>query len=671
VGIVVAAAILALETLVVVFLQRQSPGEAFETIYLLGVVVVSAVWGLGLSVATSLLSAVVFACIRLWPGGYFAPFDLHNGVIVMVFLVVALCTNFVAGRARAREIEAGQRRREAEGAAVKLQESGARLSVLAEQQAALRRVATLVAHGVDPAELFQAVAEEMRRCLDTKTAGLWRFEASGEITLLAAAAEPALLAKLPPVGTRTPIEGDNLASVLLRTGQPARIDDYENAAGPIAARVRQLGVRAAVGAPVIVDGRLWGQAAVASVTPGPMPADTEARLGDFADLLATALANAAAREQLGELAGRQSALRRVATLVARGVEPSELFNAVAEEIVRCLDMDIGAVWRYEPDGSAILMAVSHPPGARFRAVGERMTLEGDSAAARVFRTGGAARIEWLQNAVGTFGAKAREDGVRNAVGAPVIVDGRLWGVAVVASYRSEPPPRGTEERIGDFADLVATALANAATRDELIASRARIVTAADDARRRLERDLHDGAQQRLVSLGLQLRVTEASLRSEQDDLKEQLSGVVSGLTAVSSELQEISRGIHPAILSKGGLGPALKTLARRCTVPVNVDVSVGRRLPEPVEVAAYYVVAEALTNAAKYAQASEVTVCAVTNGANLRLLIQDNGIGGADSRKGSGLIGLKDRVEVLGGHLKITSPPGSGTSVHLTIPVTG
>jgi signal transduction histidine kinase len=197
------------------------------------------------------------------------------------------------------------------------------------------------------------------------------------------------------------------------------------------------------------------------------------------------------------------------------------------------------------------------------------------------------------------------------------------------------------------------------------------VAAADDARRRLERDLHDGAQQRLVSLGLQVRLAESSAPPELQSLKELMSNIVSGLTAVSSDLQEISRGIHPAILSDGGLAPALKTLARRCPVPANVDVLVERRLGDSIEVAAYYVVAEALTNAAKYAQASNVNVCVETNGANLHLSIQDDGIGGADPSKGSGLIGLKDRVEVLGGHMKVISPLGSGTSLHVTIPLTG
>jgi signal transduction histidine kinase len=204
---------------------------------------------------------------------------------------------------------------------------------------------------------------------------------------------------------------------------------------------------------------------------------------------------------------------------------------------------------------------------------------------------------------------------------------------------------------------------------ELTASRVRIVAAADDARRRLERDLHDGAQQRLVSLGLELRGAEASVPADLHPLREKISDIVSGLAGVSQDLQEISRGIHPAILSKGGLGPALKSVARRSAVPVELDVAVDRRLPESAEVAAYYVVVEALTNTAKHAQASEVFVCVKSEGANLRLSIRDDGIGGADSHNGSGLIGLTDRVEALGGHMQISSPAGRGTTLLADIPL--
>jgi signal transduction histidine kinase len=296
-------------------------------------------------------------------------------------------------------------------------------------------------------------------------------------------------------------------------------------------------------------------------------------------------------------------------------------------------------------------------------------MDGDNVGVRVFHTGRVARMDTHDDAAGSHAARIRELGIRSAVGVPITVGGNLWGAAVVGSSAPEPLPADTEARIGDFADLVATAIANAATRDELIASRARIVAAADDARRRLERDLHDGAQQRLVSLGLQLRAAEASVPPELHSLKEQISAIVTGLVGVSEEVQEISRGLHPAMLSKGGLGPALKTLARRSTVPVELDLGFSARLPDSAEVAAYYVVAEALTNAAKHARASIVNVRVAADGADLRLSIRDDGIGGAEVGTGSGLIGLIDRVEALGGTLKISSQIGSGTSLLAKIPI--
>ena len=241
-------------------------------------------------------------------------------------------------------------------------------------------------------------------------------------------------------------------------------------------------------------------------------------------------------------------------------------------------------------------------------------------------------------------------------------------MAIVGSLKPEPLPLNTEARLHDFADLIATAIANAATRAELVASRARIVTTGDEVRRRLERNLHDGAQQRLVSLGMELRVAEDAVPAE-SSLKAQLSRITSELTGVSEDLREIARGIHPAILSKGGLGPALKTLARRSSVPVILDLTITRRLSAPIEVAAYYVVAEALTNAAKHAQGSEITVCVETQDGDLRLLIQDNGIGGANTAKGSGLVGMKDRVEALGGRLQLSSPSAAGTSLSISIPL--
>jgi signal transduction histidine kinase len=284
------------------------------------------------------------------------------------------------------------------------------------------------------------------------------------------------------------------------------------------------------------------------------------------------------------------------------------------------------------------------------------------------RAGRAARLDNHDDASGPAAARIRELGMRSAVGAPIIVAGSLWGVATVSTSRPEPLPADTEARVGDFADLVATAIAKAEAHAELTASRVRIVAAADNARRRIERDLHDGAQQRLVSLGLELRNVEADVPAGLLPLKERISELVATVAGVSTDLQELSRGIHPAILSKGGLGPAIKVLARRSAIPVELLLGIQQRLPDPVEVAAYYVVAEALTNAAKHAQASMVEVSGDIKGQDLHLAIRDDGIGGADVAKGSGLTGLRDRVEALGGALSITSHPGTGTELHATIP---
>ena len=302
-------------------------------------------------------------------------------------------------------------------------------------------------------------------------------------------------------------------------------------------------------------------------------------------------------------------------------------------------------------------------------VGEHFSLEGENIAAMVRHNGRAARMDSHNHAAGSAAARIRALGLCSGVGAPIMVDSRVWGAAVAGSSRSHAFPPDAEQRVSDFADLIAIAIANVQARAELTTSRARIVAAADDTRRRIERDLHDGAQQRLVSLGLKLRLAEDSVTPEQMSLREQISDVVTGLVAVSDELREISRGIHPAILSKGGLGPALRTLARRSATPVNLDVAVPRRLPEYVEVAGYYVVAEALTNVAKHEQASHVHLAVKAEGDYLYLSIRDDGIGGADPGKGSGLIGLVDRVEALGGRIGITSHRGDGTSLDVLIPL--
>jgi signal transduction histidine kinase len=237
------------------------------------------------------------------------------------------------------------------------------------------------------------------------------------------------------------------------------------------------------------------------------------------------------------------------------------------------------------------------------------------------------------------------------------------------STKPDPLPPETELRLEEFTALVATAIANAASSAELTASRARIVAAADEARKRIERDLHDGIQQRLISVGLTLRATQATVPAQLHQVQGALSRAAEGLASMSDELREISHGIHPATLSEGGLAPALKALCRRSAIPVELDLHAGRRLPEPVEVATYYVVSEGLTNAAKHGHASMVTVELDTDDTVVRLAIGDDGIGGADPDQGSGLLGLRDRIEAIGGTLEITSPAGEGTTLLVGIPL--
>ncbi|HEV2901978.1 MAG TPA: CHASE3 domain-containing protein [Gaiellaceae bacterium] len=374
------------------------------------------------------------------------------------------------------------------------------------------------------------------------------------------------------------------------------------------------------------------------------------------------------RDQLAELAAEQAALRRVATLVARATSPVDIFSAVAEELAHRLGADITKVLRYEPDGTATVVGGWSVPGLHIP-IGTRPTVEGEGVAVSVLRTGRPARTDRFEGPPGSVSACFRQLGVHSGVGSPIVVERRLWGVAIAASSQPEPLPVGSEDRVADFTELLATAIANAESRAELAASRARVVAAGDETRRRLERDLHDGAQQRLVSLALNLRAAASEIPPDQQQVQDELARVGSGLEGVLDDLREISRGIHPAILSEGGLAPALRTLARRSSVPVVLDLATEPRLPERIEVAAYYVVSEALANAAKHASASAVHVDVHATDGALRLSIRDDGRGGADPARGSGLIGLKDRVEATGGAMVVESPVGAGTSLFVELPL--
>jgi GAF domain-containing protein len=542
-------------------------------------------------------------------------------------------------------------------------ESRAGLARLVEEQAALRRVATMVARGAAPEKVFAAITEEVGRLLPVDFADMSRFEPDGAVTFVAAWGTTAAVF---PVGSRWIPEGKNLCSLVARTGRPARIESYADAAGPIDVAVRGTGVRSAVGTPIIVEGRVWGVMAAGTRREEPMPADTEPRLTQFTELLATAVANAESRAGLARLAEEQAALRRVATLVARGTRPDELFAAVTNEVGRLLSVDMANLCRYESDGTLTFVASA---GERFP-VGSRWPLGGQkNLATLVLETGRPARIDNYADAAGPLADDIRERGVRSAVGTPIIVEGRLWGLMAAASSQEPPLPADTEARLASFTELVATAIANAESRSALAASRARIVAAADESRRRIERDLHDGTQQQLVSLMLELR--SAQTQPAAGALQAQLAHIERGVAGALDELREISRGIHPAILARGGLERALRALARRSAVPVELHLDAQRPLPEPVEVAAYYAVSEALTNAARHAHASVVNVELDAHDSVMQLAIHDDGVGGADPKRGSGLVGLSDRIEALGGTFQVTSPAGHSTTLLIEVPLEG
>ncbi len=373
-------------------------------------------------------------------------------------------------------------------------------------------------------------------------------------------------------------------------------------------------------------------------------------------------------QALRSLADEQAALRRVATTVASEAEQERVFAVVTEEVGRLLGGQTSNMVRYEPDEAAVVVGAWSTGAARSVPVGTRITLDGPTVAARILRSGRPERLDSYEGVTGSTVELLRRLGFRSAVGAPIALDARLWGAVMVSSLEDEPFPPRSEQRIADFAELVALALANAHAREELAASRARIVQAGDAERRRIERNLHDGAQQRLVSLLLTLRLCDAKLARDDPDAPELLRRAIAELSDALAELRELARGIHPAILTDRGLVPALELLAGRTSIPVAISVTGDLRLPRPVEAAAYYLVAEALTNTTKHARASAARVHVAREQGDVLIEVSDDGVGGADGGTGSGLRGLADRVEALGGRLELTSAPGAGTTLRARIP---
>ena len=570
-GMVVAAGFLGAEAVLVRWLHKVAPENAYGALFLLGVLVVSAAWDFGLAAATSVASVLTYV------------FLLHRdsvGPALVVFLCLALLANVLAGHARSYAADAERRRVEAD--------------LLAE----FART-TLQAKELDSA--LNGAGQRVAQVLGVPYADLVLVEVRGDEQRLA---------------------------VPLRDGdeQIATLVVPKHLPGSQRERVRRL-------APSL-------EALVVA---------TRHRQKNNAEVCA--------------LARQQAALRRVATLVARGAAPEDVYPVAVAELAHGLDVEHATLIGYDGD-EGVVLAVRDITGRARIAVGQRFRLDGMGVGAEVIRTTKPGRVE--DDLGGAIPEQIPGLGLRSRVAAPVVVDGQLRGALIAGSATAEAMAPHYDAQVGDFADLVATAISNAQNKAQLQASRARIVAAADQARRCFERDLHDGAQQRLVKLGLDLRDLETAVPAQHRDA---VSRAVKTLMCVHADLRELSRGMHPAILSKGGLGPALMALMRRSAVPTSSTIDIGRRLAESVEVAAYYVVAEALTNTTKHARASTVHVSASIDKGHLHVSVSDNGVGGAVLGGGSGLIGLKDRIESVAGKLTVSSPPGHGTTLTVTIPI--
>jgi signal transduction histidine kinase len=539
-------------------------------------------------------------------------------------------------------------------------ESRAGLARLAEEQAALRRVATLVARGVPPEDLFAAVTEEVGKLLSVAYAGLNRYESDGT-TMTIVSVWSRSGDQVPPSGTRQVLGGKNIGTIVFETGRAARLDGYSDASGPLGLSARARVIGSGVGTPIAVEGHLWGVMSIFSKSDQPLPAGAEGRLASFTELVATAIANAESRAGLVRLADEQAALRRVATLVASGTPPAELFAAVTDEVGRLLPVEYALLGSYEPDGALAIVSAWGNAGVH-APIGSRRSLGGKNLATIVFDTARSARIDNFGEASGPLGIATRESGVRSAVGTPILVEGHLWGAVIAGSRLVQPLPGDIETRLANFTELVATAIANAENRAALAASRARIVAAADESRRRIERDLHDGAQQRLVHAVIVLKLALRGLSTADPGAGELVAEALRHAEQANTELRELAHGILPAALTRGGLRAGVEALVSRSSFPVSVEVP-AERLPAGVEATAYFVISEALTNVAKHARAASAQVTARVEGGKLRVEICDDGVGGARGAEGTGLGGLEDRLSALDGRLELDSPPGGGTRV--------
>ncbi|HEY4276614.1 MAG TPA: GAF domain-containing protein [Conexibacter sp.] len=549
-------------------------------------------------------------------------------------------------------------------AAIANSEARVEVARLADEQAALRRVATKVAHEPPAAELFATVAEEVAGILGGGLDSVVvRYDDEETATVVAVHGErPPSRVK---VGESVPVDGSGVVGRALRERRPVRVDDVATADGTMARHAREHGVRAAVACPIVVKGRVWGATIVARYDDEPFPRGTEQRVSQFTDLAATAIANAQARDDVKRLADVQAALRRVATLVAEGAAPIEVFDAVIVQVAQLLGAAQVAMKRVEsPREVSILANRGQDPALVYP--GLRLSSDGDSVTARVLRTGRSARIDFREEGSGTIADLVRRLNVNTSVGAPVMLEGEVWGVITASWDGRELPPADAEERLAEFAQLVGTAIANADSRDQLEASRARVLTAGDEARRKVVRDLHDGAQQRLVNTIVTLKLAQQASGDREREESLRADALQQAEQAIAA-LRELAHGILPSVLTHGGLSAAVTSLISRLDFPVEMRVERTRLRPE-IEASAYFFIAEALTNVVKHARARRAEVTVAVAGETLRVEVRDDGVGGADPR-GHGLLGLGDRVEAHGGLLRIDSPPGAGTLLSAQLPL--
>jgi signal transduction histidine kinase len=531
---------------------------------------------------------------------------------------------------------------------------------VADEQAALRRIATLVAAGATEADLAAAVASEVGALFGAQSASVVRWD--GDTIRVIGSWGPSS-ADVRPAGSVLSYGGDTLAARVVETAAPARIDSLDDLRTEFARqRWADLGWQASIGAPIMVDRKVWGIVAASRTELGePFPHGDEERLRDFSALIAQAIVNAEARSETAALVAEQSSLRRIATLVAAGRPEAVVLDAVTAQAGMLFDAASVMLVRWEGVHDEVVVTTAWNAAGSMPVLPSSLYHPDPSGPTLgVLETGAARR--------GTESSPER--GTVSVIAAPVITAASLYGALVAMRDADEPFPSGAEIRLRSFADLTAQSIANERAQAELRASRARIVRTADEARRRIERNLHDGAQQRLVSVSLALRLVEQMVEPDPATAHVVLHEASNELAEALQELRELAHGLHPALLAEHGLEPALASVSARAPFPVDITgVPENRRLPAAVEAAIYYVVAESLTNAAKHGGASSATVALSCNGDSATVEIADDGKGGARLEAGSGLQGLVDRVEALGGEVTVSSPHGAGTLVRAELPL--